>query len=49
MTIKQKILKEYTKMKIVRQSYEEIARKCHCNKTYVFKVIKEAKVKKILL
>lgn len=42
MTIKQQILKEWNKLKTVRQSYSEIAKKVGCNKTYVFKVVKQA-------
>jgi len=40
MTLKEQILKEYAKLKTVRQSYGEIAKKVGCNKTYVYKVVK---------
>ncbi len=40
MTLKEKILAEYAKTKVVRQSYQEIAKTVGCNKTYVFKVLK---------
>jgi biotin operon repressor len=43
MTLKQQILKEYSKLKQVPQSYSEIAKKLGCDKTYVFKVIKQSK------
>lgn len=43
MTLKEKILKEYSKLKTVRQSYGEIAKKLGCEKSYVFRVVKEAK------
>ena len=43
MTLKQQILKEYTKTKVVRQSYQEIADKVGCNKTYVYRVVKQQK------
>jgi biotin operon repressor len=43
MTLKQQILKEYSKLKQVPQSYNEIAKKLDCDKTYVFKVVKEYK------
>lgn len=42
-TLKEKILEEYAKTKVVRQSYSEIAKKVGCNKTYVFKVLKAQK------
>lgn len=44
-TLKEKIIAEYAKTKVVRQSYQEIATKLGCNKTYVFKVLKAEKKK----
>jgi len=43
MTLKEQILKEWDKLKTVRQSYQEIASKIGCNKTYVYKVVQQAK------
>lgn len=44
MTLKQQILKEWDKLKTVRQSYGEIAEKLGCNKSYVYKTVKNLKV-----
>lgn len=40
MKLKEKIIREYAKLKTVRQTYQEIADKVGCDKTYVYKVIK---------
>jgi hypothetical protein len=41
MRLKDQILKEYYKMKLVHPSYQQIASKLGCNKTYVFRVVKQ--------
>lgn len=43
MTLKQRILQEYKKLKTVRQSYGEIAKKLGCEKSYVYRVVKAQK------
>ena len=46
-TIKEKILSEYAKTKVVRQSYWEIAKKVGCTKAYVFKIIKASNLNRV--
>ncbi len=48
MRLKERILKEYAKVRVVHPTYQSIANKMGCNVTYVWKVVKIAKKQKNL-